>query len=218
MLNQQQFFCPFQYNHCFGGTVNYLNRINYLISFNTTIVSVERGKKVAYIELPKCFNTTIVSVEHIVICYQNTSFTCFNTTIVSVEQVSKFHFSDDHSRFNTTIVSVERFSILIDSLIRAFQYNHCFGGTIVLPAIVKEYFNVSIQPLFRWNLKLLINLKKRRNSFNTTIVSVERIPKQYLQKEMIVSIQPLFRWNFDVYFFLERLYKFQYNHCFGGTF
>ena len=56
-------------------------------------------------------------------------------------------------RFNTTIVSVESAAKALRELgISAFQYNHCFGG-IKGTAYGYKQKNVSIQPLFRWNLE-----------------------------------------------------------------
>ena len=76
---------------------------------------------------------------------------------------------------------------------------------------------VSIQPLFRWNL-------------NSGIVSGNLVMFQYnhcfggtktfqglYNLQVCVSIQPLFRWNREEIMNNEKITKFQYNHCFGGT-
>ena len=99
---------------------------------------------------------------------------------------------------------------------------------------------VSIQPLFRWNSKvplpkyifkrcfnttivsveqaLLLFLQILLERFNTTIVSVELSQKNPFQIVSFVSIQPLFRWNPKLMKYLMIHTKFQYNHCFGGTY
>ena len=120
-----------------------------------------------------------------------------------------------------------------------FQYNHCFGGIyrrkekttkgrrfnttivsvefhLVFPAH-QCFYNVSIQPLFRWNRAKAESLAFIKESFNTTIVSVEL---NFSATDLTISSR--FQYNhcfggiFDAFVrgIIEQM--FQYNHCFGG--
>ena len=119
--------------------------------------------------------------------------------------------------FNTTIVSVEQLiANSVKSSLIAFQYNHCFGGTCI--AFINNrktlwfQYNHCFGGTILWREQKII-LK----SFNTTIVSVER---SYAKRNILwkfVSIQPLFRWNLDRLGVENSAFRFQYNHCFGGT-
>ncbi len=78
-------------------------------NFNTTFVSVKRGRWLDFPLLNLYFNTTFVSVKH------------FEFDFLTLQECD----------FNTTFVSVKRlYNSLLLFLLILFQYNLCIGKTI----------------------------------------------------------------------------------------
>ena len=142
------------------------------------------------------FNTTIVSVEPLV------GNACEGAEKVSIQPLFRWNPILMLKKNKLKVVSIQplfRWNVRIrgtrKTLDFMFQYNHCFGGTSI-PSISSSKSTVSIQPLFRWNFKKRFRKKQKlvvsiqplfrwnyyknliihlQISFNTTIVSVERL-------------------------------------------
>ena len=102
------------------------------------------------------------------------------------------HLSED---FNTTLVSVRhKYNNTLNAPFEIFQYNTCFGSTIILQTIWN----------FLWD-------------FNTTLVSV-RLCRLFCMFTLDdISIQHLFRFDGRGRPSFKDVTIFQYNTCFGST-
>jgi len=77
------------------------------------------------------FNTTLVTVQ---LSYQQYIYQLkiyFNTTLVTVQRGEQAYPQDLKFNFNTTLVTVQRFKIKKGVAFGRFQYNACYGSTIL---------------------------------------------------------------------------------------
>ena len=138
---------------------------------------------------------------------------CFGGILLSQRNSNLF------SCFNTTVVSVEFCCSAVSCIIfRYVSIQLLFRWNLKYRLHFRIWSFVSIQLLFRWN----VNTIYRDNlymCFNTTVVSVECCQAfRQARLENTVSIQLLFRWNGLNERGLYELTLFQYNCCFGGIF
>ena len=165
------------------------------MSFNTTIVSVERkelcwDKVICEFQYNYCFGGTFARylIFAIVILFQYNY--CFGGT-------GDIFISSGNS-FNVSIQLLFRWNsnlVKYFGLNSEFQYNYCFGGTLI-----ENQFQI-FPSLFQYNYCfggtfIAYLVRSRLIGFNTTIVSVEPNAIRIITFFKSVSIQLLFRWNF----------------------